>query len=152
MKKLSMVLVLVFLMTMGTLFAQNASYFGEVAFTRVEIEGIGMIEANDLVNISGGFHIGNVPGNTQAPAERETSNITITRVYAGNSDLYDWYSRFQKGTMDRRSLSIIFLYRNGDELSRYNLFDCEPVNYKVIVRKNKVYEQIVLAHRDSNKG
>lgn len=78
--------------------------------------------------------IGGVDKNAKKiPGKVKYEVVTLTR----NSDpkdkiLRDWWTTVERGTPERKAISIVFFDRNGiDEISRRNMFECVPCGWNM---------------------
>lgn len=85
--------------------------------------------------------------------------VTLTR----NSDprdntLKEWWNTVERGTPEQKSVSIIFLDRNGkDEIMRRNLFNCVPCAWSMsdlssMDRMGVNQEKISFVYEDAQWG
>lgn len=77
-------------------------------------------------------------------------NITLKRrlstASSNNSEFMSWHKRVLAGSTDRKSGSIIYLDREGNEVMRYNFFEGWPSRISQIPEdKTHVLEEIELA-------
>jgi phage tail-like protein len=61
------------------------------------------------------------------PGIIEYENISMSRGYTTNEDLYEWTQSILDGNVDRRSGSIIMLDNEGEEVRRFNFYGAYPV-------------------------
>ncbi|MDO8649153.1 MAG: phage tail protein [Candidatus Peregrinibacteria bacterium] len=68
------------------------------------------------------------------PGKVKYGNIILKRGFvndpAREDALREWYKKVLAGTTDRKSISIIYLDRAGNEVMRYNLFEAWPCRWK----------------------
>lgn len=57
-------------------------------------------------------------------------DITVTRLVGSDPSLHDWFKKVLAGTTDRKSGSVIYLDRAGQEVLRYNFFEAWPCRWK----------------------
>ena len=57
-------------------------------------------------------------------------NITLKRGQVSDPALLEWYKKVLAGKTDRKSGSIIYLDREGNEVMRYNFFEAWPCRWK----------------------
>lgn len=101
----------------------------------VEIEGLA---PSQFIIVSGieshtetiEYKSGNDRTVRKKPGITKYSNITLKRVYTGNSDLWEWYRTVINGAVERRAGSIILMRADRTEIERYNFFEAFPVRYK----------------------
>lgn len=103
---------------------------------KVEIDGI---DYGNFVSVSGlgataeiTDDIGGVDKNARKiPGKVKYETVTLMR----NSDpkdtvLKDWWKTVERGTPERKAVSIVLFDRNGfDEISRRNLYECVPCGW-----------------------
>lgn len=64
------------------------------------------------------------------PGRAKYGDITLKRGYVEDQSLYKWFMAVAEGKVQRKSVSIILLNNNGDEVVRYNLFEAWPSKWK----------------------
>lgn len=64
------------------------------------------------------------------PGKVKYGNIILTRTFVKDDALREWYKKVLAGTTDRKSGSVIYLDRAGNEVMRYNLFEAWPMRWK----------------------
>src|SRR5690606_16337909 len=64
------------------------------------------------------------------PGRTHFSNIVLKRGFVNTSDLWNWYRTVVNGQVDRRSISIILLGDDAQEVVRYNCFEAWPCRWK----------------------
>lgn len=70
-------------------------------------------------------------GRVYGPGSPHWGSITIKREAIGSdASLLDWYKKVLAGQTDRKSGSIIYLDREGNEVLRYNFFEAWPCRWK----------------------
>jgi phage tail-like protein len=69
------------------------------------------------------------PGVTASPGAVTVQSVSIERGYSANQEWYKWRKAVLDGKVDRRSMSIIILSDTGQEIARYNFFECWPTKY-----------------------
>jgi len=57
-------------------------------------------------------------------------NLVLKRELVSEDDLRAWYKKVLAGTTDRKSGSVIYLDRAGQEVLRYNFFEAWPCRWK----------------------
>jgi phage tail-like protein len=74
-------------------------------------------------------------GGSKSPSKRpgvvKWSNITLKRGYGHNTILQEWIANISKGVQDRRSISVIQEKEEGNEIGRWNLFNCWPCKWSI---------------------
>lgn len=91
--------------------------FKSVDGLSAEVAVIEIQDGNDLVR-------------RKRPGQRKFGNITLKRGYVEDNKLYEWFMRTLEGKVERKSVSIILNNSFGDEVVRYNLFECWPCKWK----------------------
>lgn len=102
---------------------------------RVEIDGITRAE----------FVTGNAPagtirnttywsGGSRTPkvlsaGKVEFENVTLEGGHI-DRQLYDWWDRCRRGRMERKTVAIIQLDESGQEVQRWNLYECWPTGWR----------------------
>ncbi len=94
----------------------TAGKFAEVGGLPAEIE---VIEYQD----------GDAPLVRKRPGRTKYSNITLKRGYSTNNDLFQWTQQVANGDQKRRSASLIVQNGRGEEVERWNLFECFPAKW-----------------------
>lgn len=70
-------------------------------------------------------------GRKYGPGATHWGSITIKREAVGaDASLLEWYKKVMAGQTERKSGSIIYLDREGNEVLRYNLFEAWPCRWK----------------------
>jgi len=69
------------------------------------------------------------PGVTADPGPVTGQSVTIERDFAGNKEWFVWRKAVLDGKVERKSMSIIILNDSGNEVARYNLFECWPTKW-----------------------
>ncbi len=66
------------------------------------------------------------------PGAVKYGNIVLKRgVTDGGDDIREWYKKVLAGTTDRKSGSVIYLDRAGQEVLRYNFFEAWPCKWSM---------------------
>ncbi|HLO03613.1 MAG TPA: phage tail protein [Symbiobacteriaceae bacterium] len=87
------------------------------------VSGIG--SSTDVIDLQ------TTQGRKYGPGATHWGNITISREAIGaDPSLYEWYKKVLAGTTERKSGSIIYLDREGNEVLRYNFFEAWPCRWK----------------------
>lgn len=76
------------------------------------------------------FRNGDDPITHKRPGRVKYGNIVLKRGVMDESDeIRQWYKKVLAGTTDRKSGSIIYLDRAGQEVLRYNFFEAWPCRW-----------------------
>ncbi|MFZ5824097.1 MAG: phage tail protein [Bacillota bacterium] len=76
------------------------------------------------------------------PGQPQYGNITFERKLDGSRKLHQWWLETAQGTNMRKSISLIYLDRAGNEVVRYNLFECFPVAWSVSLGESGLVERL----------
>ncbi len=60
------------------------------------------------------------------PGNMKYGDIVLTHGYASDTTLEDWWRNIQKGVQDRKSVSIVMYDEEGNEIKRWNCYECWP--------------------------
>lgn len=78
------------------------------------------------------FRDGDDPITHKRAGKVKYGNIVLKRgVTDGGDELREWYKKVLAGTTDRKSGSIIYLDRAGQEVLRYNFFEAWPCSWSL---------------------
>lgn len=72
------------------------------------------------------------------PGRPVFGNITLTAPLGQNQELAAWWNDAVNGKSERKSGSIIYLDRAGNEVARYNFFECWPVAFSTSMAIEKI--------------
>lgn len=64
------------------------------------------------------------------PGRVKYANITLKRGLVSDPSFHEWYQKVLQGVTERKSGSIIYLDREGNEVLRYNFFEAWPCRWK----------------------
>lgn len=82
------------------------------------------------------------------PGRVRYDDVVLTKGYVLTDDLWDWWRTVQEGRVERKSISIILHNSVGDEIRRWNLFDCWPRRWQTgplnAEASDRLVEQIVI--------
>lgn len=70
------------------------------------------------------------PSSFKRAGKAKYKNIVLKRGFVNDASLIEWYKKTLAGTTDRKSGSVIYLDREGGEVSRYNFFEAWPCRWK----------------------
>lgn len=92
------------------------------------------------------------------PGKVKYNVVTLTR----NADptdglLRDWWKTIERGTPERKAVSVIFFDRNGvDEIARRNLFECVPCGWDLsdlnAMESGSISESLSFVYEDADWG
>ena len=97
---------------------KEAGRFKEIAGVKAAIEVIPTAGGDDGVA-------------RKRPGRTTFTNITLNRAMIADPSLLEWFDKALSGTVERKSGSIVYLDREGNEVLRVNLFECQPVAYQI---------------------
>jgi phage tail-like protein len=97
---------------------KEVARFREISGVQAAIEVIPMAGSGDGVA-------------RKRPGRAKYGNIVMKRGLVSDHALLEWYDKALNGTVERKSGSIIYLDREGNEVLRVNLFECWPVAYRI---------------------
>ena len=84
------------------------------------------------------------------PGRVDYKPLILRRGFTANRDLYEWWREIVQGSVDRRSVSVILLDEQRQEVARWNLRRAWPAKYdppSFRARGNEVaIETLELAH------
>ncbi len=96
----------------------------------LEIDGV---FSGDIMAASGEYIVEYKDNDEKAqrkrPGKVKYNNMTIKKLYVGGSELEKWYKGYVSGSSERKSGSIIYLDREGQEI-RINFTGAQPVRWK----------------------
>lgn len=72
------------------------------------------------------------------PGRTTYANITLEARVGQNQELAAWWNEMASGKIDRKSGSIIYLDREGNEVLRYNFFEAWPVSMSTSMAVEKI--------------
>jgi phage tail-like protein len=130
---------------------------------KVEIDGIDYGNFISVVGLGGNVEVMDDIGGMDRNARKIPGNVVYETVtLKRNSDpkdsiLRDWWSTVERGTPERKAVSIVYFDRNGtDEIARRNLFECVPCGWDMsdldTSGKGPLTESISLVYEDANWG
>lgn len=73
---------------------------------------------------------GDDPLTRKRAGKAKYKNITLKRGVVNDPALLTWYKAVLDGKTDRKSGSVIYLDREGNEVVRYNFFEAWPCRWK----------------------
>ncbi|MFC1873688.1 phage tail protein [Chloroflexota bacterium] len=105
---------------------------------RVEIDGVaaGYFTAVDGLSIEQEvieYQNGDDPLTHKRPGRVKYGEITLTTEYTSESILNDWIeaARFGNGEYTRKNMSVVLTDQSGQEIKRWNFFECFPKSWKL---------------------
>ena len=82
------------------------------------------------------------------PGRVRYDDVTLTKGYIITNELWDWWKAVQDGKVERRAISIIMNDNAGDQICRWNLFECWPRRWQTgplnAESSDRLVEQIVI--------
>lgn len=64
------------------------------------------------------------------PGRTKYANITLSRDFAQNGDLWKWYQEVVSGKNIRKNITITMYKKDGSEAGRYNFFEGWPCRWQ----------------------
>ncbi len=130
---------------------------------KVEIDGV---DYGNFVSITGlgatadiTDDIGGMDKNAKKiPGKVKYEQVTLTRnADPTNRLLTDWWKTVERGTPERKAVSVVFFDRSGtDEVARRNLFECVPCGWNIsdlnAQESGSITESISLVYEDADWG
>lgn len=77
------------------------------------------------------------------PGRVRYDDVTLTKGYIVTNELWDWWRAVQEGRVERRTMSIILHDNAGDEIRRWNLFDCWPRRWQTGPLNGEISDRLV---------
>ena len=111
---------------------------------KIEIDGVVVGNFSDTSGVESSVEViepsSDDPSVTQKrPGRAKYGNIVMKRAYLGDDNyLATWFKKVLNGTTERKSGSIIYLDREGNEVLRYNFFEAWPARRHVGVAPKSV--------------
>jgi phage tail-like protein len=96
---------------------------GVIAGTFKEVDGLDAIA--EVVE----YRNGDDPITHKRAGKTKYKNIVLKRGLEGDAPMLEWYKKVVAGSTDRKSGSIIYLDREGNETLRYNFFEAWPTRW-----------------------
>lgn len=130
---------------------------------KIEIDGI---DYGNFISVTGlgatadiTDDVGGMDKNARKiPGKVKYETVTLTR----NADptdglLKDWWKTVERGTPERKAVSIVFFDRSGtEEISRRNLFECVPCGWDMSdlnsQESGSITESISFVYEDGDWG
>ncbi|MBN1699190.1 MAG: phage tail protein [Spirochaetales bacterium] len=127
---------------------------------KVEIDGI---DYGNFISVTGlgataevSDDMGGIDRNSRKiPGKVKYEILTLTRnADPRDKTLRTWWETIEKGTPERKAVSIVFYDRNGtDEVARRNLFECVPCGWDLSdldsMDGSPITESISLVYEDA---
>lgn len=119
----------------------------------VEIEGVtqGRFQAVSQFGAEADvieYQDGNDPVLRKRPGRIRYDDVVLTKGYVVTNELWDWWQAVRDGAVDRRAMSIILHDSAGNEIRRWNLFECWPRRWQTgpldAEISDRLVEQIVI--------
>lgn len=77
------------------------------------------------------YHVGSSRHALKRPGQFKCGDLELTRGWAHNTTLQDWFERIQAGQAERRSMSIDWISETDDIVATYNFYNCWPKKWKL---------------------
>jgi phage tail-like protein len=130
---------------------------------KVEIDGV---DYGNFVSITGlgatadiTDDIGGMDKNAKKiPGKVKYEEVTLARnADPTNRVLTEWWKTVERGTPERKAVSIVFFDRSGtDEVARRNLFECVPCGWSIsdlnAQESGPITESLRLVYEDADWG
>jgi phage tail-like protein len=123
----------------GGVLAQGKEGKQTVAYNwRIEIDGIAASSLTEISGLESSIEFYQGEGGTRVVYK----NITLTRELNNDTSLYEWYKKVVNGQTERKSGSIIYLDRQGNEVARFMFFGAMPIRYAIVGGDGLIKEEI----------
>ena len=76
------------------------------------------------------YRNGDDPLTHKRAGKAKYKNITLKRGLVNDNALLEWYKKVLAGKTDRKSGSVVYQDREGNEVIRYNFFEAWPCRWK----------------------
>lgn len=63
------------------------------------------------------------------PGRTKVSNLTLKRGMTSSNELFKWYMKIARGTIDRRNLSVVMYDSQHKEVMRWNFIKAYPIKW-----------------------
>jgi phage tail-like protein len=128
------IVALLFATTGRTEAAAKKDNGGPYSF-KVEIDGVISGGFKEISGLESEVEVieykdGSDPITHKRAGKTKYSNIVLKRGFVNDASLLEWYKKVLAGTTDRKSGSVIYLDRAGQEVLRYNFFEAWPCRWK----------------------
>lgn len=102
---------------------------------KIEIDGVISGGFKEISGIESEVEVieykdGSDPITHKRPGKAKYKNIVLKRGFVNDASLLEWYKAVLLGATARKSGSIIYLDREGNEVLRYNFFEAWPCRWK----------------------
>ena len=77
------------------------------------------------------------------PGRVRYDDVVLTKGYILTDELWNWWKAVQEGRVERKSMSIILHNSVGDEIRRWNLFECWPRRWQMGPLNGEVSDRLV---------
>jgi phage tail-like protein len=136
-----------FLFTSGPTATVSAQHRGTgdslpVQGFRVEIDGVSAAGIKEITGLESEVEVieyrdGDNLIASKRPGRPKFNNVVLKRPMEGGSDLLAWHRAVVAGRADRRSGSIIYIGRDGQELMRYNFSGAWPASWSLVQERDE---------------
>jgi phage tail-like protein len=76
------------------------------------------------------YRNGDDPITHKRAGKAKYKNIVLKRGFVNDGSLLEWYKKVLSGQTERKSGSIVYLDREGNEVLRFNVEDAQPIRWK----------------------
>ncbi len=119
----------------STMIRRSSDHVGAYNFV-VEIDGI---DAGQFLSVEGlsveqeviEYQDGDDLILRKRPGRAKYGDITLKKGFVADSVLSDWIEAAAQGKVARKTVSIALLDQHGDEVKRWDLFECWPKSWKI---------------------
>lgn len=89
------------------------------------------------------------------PGRCKFGDVTFKKGYIANKELQDWWENVRNGKYDRRSVSVVLRDNIGEEVVRWNMYECFISKWKMSALDGKgndvVAEEITITCEDMKR-
>lgn len=102
---------------------------------KIEIDGVLQQDIGGISGLESEVEIieyknGDDPVARKRPGRVKYGNIVLERGLSNDKTLHEWFKKSLAGSAERKSGSVIYLDRAGNEVLRYNFFEAWPCSWK----------------------
>lgn len=103
---------------------------------RVEIDGVNAGRFKRVTGLGGDIDVveyqdGDDTTVRKRPGLARFRDVRLEKGYVASTDLIDWWELARRGDYTRKNMSIILNDNAGDEILRWNLFECWPKSWEL---------------------
>jgi phage tail-like protein len=115
--------------------AQQPRYAEEAGSWVVEVDGQPVAAFKKLSGLENEVEVieyrnGDDPITHKRAGKAKYKNIVLKRGFVNDGSLLEWYKKVLSGQTERKSGSIVYLDREGNEVLRFNVEDAQPIRWK----------------------